>query len=52
MIAAKSGKKVLLVDEKPEHGGSLVGSDNEVTNIDNKTPKEWIKKLIQNLSKK
>ena len=27
-IAVKSGKKVLLVDEKPEYGGSLVGSDS------------------------
>ena len=51
MIAAKSGKKILLVDEKPEHGGSLVGSNNEVTNIDNKTPKEWIQKTYSELLK-
>jgi len=51
MIAAKSGKKVLLVDEKPEHGGSLVGSDNEVTSIDNETPKKWILKTYSKLLK-
>jgi len=50
-IAAKSGKKVLLVDEKPEHGGSLVGSNNEVTSIDDKTPKEWIQKTYSELLK-
>ena len=50
-IAAKSGKKVLLVDEKPEHGGSLVGSNNEITSIDDKTPKEWIQKTYSELLK-
>jgi len=51
MVAAKSGKKVLLVDEKPEHGGSLVGSNNEVTSINNETPKAWIEKTYLELSK-
>ena len=40
-----------MVDEKPEHGGSLVGSNNEVTNINNKTPKEWIKETYSELLK-
>jgi len=51
IIAVKSGKKVLLVDEKPEHGGSLLGSNNEITSIDNETPKEWIKKKYSELLK-
>ena len=51
LVAVKSGKKVLLVDEKPEHGGSLIGSDNEVTSINNETPKEWINKTYLDLLK-
>ena len=51
-IAANSGKKVLLVDEKPEHGGSLVGSNNDITSInDNMPPREWIKKIYSELLK-
>ena len=50
-IAVNSGKKVLLVDEKPEHGGSLMGSNNEITSIDNKPPKEWIEKSYSELVK-
>jgi sarcosine oxidase subunit alpha len=51
LVAAKSGKKVLLVDEKPEHGGSLIGSNSEVNTINNQTPKEWIKKTYSELLK-
>ena len=50
-IAAKSGKKVLLVDEKPDHGGSLIGSDSELTKINDTTPKDWVNKTFSNLSK-
>ena len=50
-IAVKSGKKVLLVDEKPDHGGALVGSDSKLTKINNETPKNWIYKTFLNLSK-
>tara|TARA_E500000331_G_scaffold123909_1_gene121429 strand:+ start:279 stop:3281 length:3003 start_codon:yes stop_codon:yes gene_type:complete len=50
-IAVQSGKKVLLVDEKPEHGGTLTGSDNEVNKINNKKPKDWINETCSNLSK-
>ena len=35
IIAANSGKKILLVDERPEHGGSLIGCNNEISNINN-----------------
>ena len=50
LIAAKSGKKVLLVDEKPDHGGSLIGSDSELTKINNMNPKDWINKTCSSLS--
>ena len=50
-IAAKSQKKVLLVDEKPEHGGSLIGSNDNVTRINNKAPKEWVQKTFSELLK-
>jgi len=50
-IAANSGKKVLLVDERPEHGGSLLGSNNEITSIDNMSPKDWIEKTYSELLK-
>ncbi|MDC0052047.1 sarcosine oxidase subunit alpha family protein [bacterium] len=50
-IAVKSGKKVLLVDEKADHGGSLVGSDSELTKINDGTPKDWVNKTFSNLSK-
>ena len=50
-IAVKSGKKVLLVDEKADHGGSLIGSDSELTKINDETPKDWINKAFSNLSK-
>jgi sarcosine oxidase, subunit alpha len=50
LIAVKSGKKVLLVDEKPDHGGSLIGSDNKVTKINEKSPKNWVDKTCLSLS--
>ena len=49
-IAANSGHKVLLVDEKSDHGGSLLGSNSKIINIDNKTPKEWVNKIYLELS--
>mgnify|MGYP001193893415 CR=1 FL=1 len=51
MVAANSRKKVLLVDEKAEHGGSLVGSNSKVVSIDNIKPKEWVKKIYSELLK-
>jgi len=51
IVAANSGKKVLLVDEKAEHGGNLVGSNNKINSIDNKTPTEWVKKVYSELLK-
>ncbi len=50
-VAVKSGKRILLVDEKPELGGSLVGSNDEFTSIDNQTPQEWVKKTHSELLK-
>ena len=47
-IAVKSGKKVLRVDEKPDLGGSLIGSYSELTKINNTTTKEWITKTCSN----
>jgi len=51
LLGAKSGKKVLLVDESSEHGGSLKGSDSEIISINNKTPNEWIKEIYLELLK-
>jgi sarcosine oxidase subunit alpha len=51
-IASNSGKKVLLVDEKPEHGGSLIGSDSKFISINNASPKEWINKTYSDLTSK
>ncbi len=49
-IAAKTGKKILLVDERPEYGGSLVGSYNKFIKIDDKNPTEWINNTYSALS--
>ena len=51
VIAAQSSKKVLLVDENAEHGGSLLGSNDKTNNINNETPKKWIKKTYSELLK-
>ena len=51
LLGAKSGKKVLLVDENPEHGGSLKGSNSQIISINKKTPNEWIKETQLELLK-
>ena len=51
LIAGESGKKVLIVDEKTDHGGSLLGSDSELTKINGMNPKDWINKTCSTLSK-
>ena len=51
LLGAKSGKKVLLVDESPEHGGSLKGSNSQIISINKKTPNEWIKETQLELLK-
>ena len=43
LIAAKSGKKILLVDEKPEFGENLLSSSKENIKINDLSPAEWIK---------
>ena len=49
LVAVKSGKKVLLVDEKPEFGGNLLSSNKENIQINNLSPGEWIKESYQKL---
>ena len=43
LMAAKSGKKILLVDEKPEIGENLLSSSKENIKINDLSPAEWIK---------
>ena len=44
--AAKNGAKVILAEEKPRFGGSLLTSD---VNIGNQTGHEWAEKIISEL---
>ena len=50
LIAAKSGKKILLVDEKPEIGENLLSSSKENIKINDLSPTEWIKDKCKELS--
>ena len=50
LIAAKSGKKILLVDEKPEFGENLLSSSKENIKINDLSPTEWIKDKCKELS--
>ena len=50
-IASTSGKKILLVDEKDELGGSLIFSNEDHIKLNNDTPIEWINKTRRDLSK-
>jgi len=43
LMAAKSGNKILLVDEKPEFGKNLLSSSKENIKINDLSPAEWIK---------
>ncbi len=43
LMAAKSGNKILLVDEKPEIGENLLSSSKENIKINDLSPAEWIK---------
>ena len=43
LMAAKSGNKILLVDEKPEFGENLLSSSKENIKINDLSPAEWIK---------
>ena len=43
--AANTGKKVLLVDEKPIFGGNLNFSNKDYNKINEHPPLEWIKNI-------
>ncbi len=49
--AAKSGKKILLVDERSSFGGNLNFSNKDYNKINDQTPFDWIKKTYQDLEK-
>ena len=48
-IAVKTGKKILLVDERPHFGGNLAFTDEELAKINDLKPSEWIKKTCTDL---
>jgi len=48
-VAIKTGKKVLLVDERPHFGGDLSFAEEELTKIDELKPLVWIKKTCSEL---
>jgi len=50
LIAAKSGKKILFVDEKPQLGGDLLSSSVNYIKINDLSPIEWIKEKHNELS--
>ena len=50
LTAAKSGKKILLVDEKPQLGGELLSSTDNYIKINNLSPIEWTKEKYKELS--
>ncbi len=49
LTAAKSGKKILLVDEKPQLGGELLSSTDNYIKINNLSPIEWTKEKYKEL---
>jgi sarcosine oxidase, subunit alpha len=49
--AAKNGFKTLLVDEKPNLGGSTIYQDSEHFKINNQTSSSWLEKEINELKK-
>ena len=48
-IAAKTGKKILLVDERAHFGGDLSFSNEDHTKINNLSPIKWIEKTLDEL---
>jgi len=51
LTAAKSGKRILLIDEKPQLGGELLSSTDNYIKINNRSPLEWTKEKYSELSK-
>ena len=49
--AAKNGLKTLLLDEKPNLGGSTIYQDSEFFKINNQTSSSWLEKEIHELKK-
>lgn len=49
LSAAKTGKRIILVDENPQIGGSLLSTPN--IQIDGKTASDWIAKSVKALEK-
>jgi len=47
--AVKSGKKILLVDERSNFGGNLNFSNKDYNKINDLSPSDWIKKTSQDL---
>ena len=50
-IAAKSGLKTLLVDEKPNIGGSTIYQNSDHFKINNQTSGSWLEKEINEIKK-
>ena len=48
-IAANTGSRVLLVDERPNYGGNLNFANDDYNKINELTPLEWIKKTYLEL---
>ncbi|MDA9678116.1 sarcosine oxidase subunit alpha family protein [Candidatus Pelagibacter sp.] len=49
--AAKNGFKTLLVDEKPNIGGSTIYQNSELFKINNQTSSSWLEKEINDIKK-
>ena len=50
-IAAKNGLKTLLVDEKPNLGGSTIYQNSDFFKINNQTSGSWLEKEINEIKK-
>ena len=50
-VAAKNGLKTLLVDEKPNLGGSTIYQNSDHFKINNQTSGSWLEKEIKELKK-
>jgi len=48
-VAVKTGKKILLVDERPHFGGNLTFAEEELTKINELKPLEWINETCTEL---
>jgi len=49
-VAVKTGKKVLLVDERPDFGGDLISSNEENIKIAGLPPSQWVNEQFRKLS--